>query len=443
MGEENFGDGGVEVLLAPGAHPQNLLFRLTPAGVISGTVRDADGVPIMDAAVVAVHPGFFDNRRQLFPGGEARTDDRGAYRIYPLLPGKYTVMVNYQRRGEDRYVTYLPTFFPGTPDPHEAQWIDLAPGQEVAEIDVSLTEARGACVRGSVTNLVPSKNSTVAYVRLIPVQSPLADQLLSGNYGASTIGQEGEFQICGVPPGDYIADADYGDGEKQYRGRTRVDVASGDINGVSIPLAPSFNIHGRVRTDLQFSFDFSRVSIWLHSTDQTGGGAGGKMEADGTFVLQDVYEGNYRLQIAGYEEFYVKSAQWAGTDVLEDGLKADPSQAAQPLDVLLSANGGRIDGAVMDGQKPVAGAVVAFVPEPAHRQRDELYSLTRTDAQGRFSLRGLPPGDFALFAFEKLNPFDLKDPEFLRQYARYAKAVHVRERQQQSIDLELISPHKN
>ena len=88
FGEQYFGGGGAEMRLALGAHPRDVLFRLTPAAVITGTVRDADSTPVMDASVAAVHPGYFQNRRQFFPTGQSKTDDRGQYRIYPLLPGR-------------------------------------------------------------------------------------------------------------------------------------------------------------------------------------------------------------------------------------------------------------------------------------------------------------------------------------------------------------------
>lgn len=439
-GQRTVYDGGTEVVLAPGQHRRDILFRLMPAGVIAGRIYDGDGDPVVGATVSALRYAYFNSRRQLLPVGQVQTNDLGEYRVYGLGPGQYTVMANYRGSDEAPQEIFLPTFYGDTADPGQASWLRVGPGEEILEINITFTTGHAVCVRGTVTNLTPSKGRTIPYIRLVPRATAIAEQLLNGRYAAGAQNDKGEFQICGVPPGVYFAYAHHVDGEQQYVGRSAVDVGTTEVDGVTIALGSGFEIRGRVRTDPPAPLDFTKLSVWLRATDNSSvGGAGGDMKPDGTFVLHNVYEGTYRLQVAGFpEEFYVKSANLGGVDVLETGLGASSSESSTPLDVVLSSGGGRIDGIVLHDQKPAGEATVIFVPDAARSNRDELYSMTGTDPLGRFSLLGLPPGDFTLYAFEKLEDESFKSPDFLEFYADRGVPVHIEEEQQQAVQLELI-----
>lgn len=62
-------------------------------GIITGTVRDEAGEPVIDVPVQAMRRGFEAGSRRFSVQAEARTDDRGIYRIVDLLPGEYLVAV--------------------------------------------------------------------------------------------------------------------------------------------------------------------------------------------------------------------------------------------------------------------------------------------------------------------------------------------------------------
>jgi hypothetical protein len=52
---------------------------------------------------------------------------------------------------------------------------------------------------------------------------------------------------------------------------------------------------------------------------------------------------------------------------------------------------------------------------------------------------GLPPGDFKLFAFEPVQGTNYTDPDYLRAFEDRGTPVHVEERQQQAVQLELLT----
>jgi hypothetical protein len=115
------------------------------------------------------------------------------------------------------------------------------------------------------------------------------------------------------------------------------------------------------------------------------------------------------------------------------------SQPLARLEIVLSPDGGRVDGRVLQEQRPVGGAWVVLAPDPPRRDREEMYSMKATDALGRFSLLGLPPGDFKLFAWEPVPGTNYTDPDFLKGFEDRGTPVHIEERQQQTVQLEAIT----
>jgi hypothetical protein len=108
---------------------------------------------------------------------------------------------------------------------------------------------------------------------------------------------------------------------------------------------------------------------------------------------------------------------------------------------VIGANGGTIEGTVTDSKgKPVAYATVVDIPSAEHRARTDLYQQDTTDEHGHFSLRGLNPGKYEMYAFEELPGFpdDLRKPNFLTPYGP-GEEVQFEEGTRQSLALKLIS----
>lgn len=94
-------DDGIGALIEihNGSFPRELNFDLTPSGVISGRITDADGRPVAHQEVRAVglrQPGnvvwmYCSTRSD--PDEPIETDESGQYKIVDLPPGKYQVSV--------------------------------------------------------------------------------------------------------------------------------------------------------------------------------------------------------------------------------------------------------------------------------------------------------------------------------------------------------------
>jgi hypothetical protein len=109
------------------------------------------------------------------------------------------------------------------------------------------------------------------------------------------------------------------------------------------------------------------------------------------------------------------------------------------LDILLSPKGAQMDGVVADSDgKPLEGVTVALVPETDRRDVPHLYRNTTTDQTGRFSLRGLTPGEYRIFAWEQVEPGAYLDPDFLQPFESKGERVSLTEGARESKQLKPI-----
>jgi len=79
------GSSGTPLTLSAGQVLTNIEFRLTPLGVISGTVVDDRGNPMSGVLVTATGAASMANRIEL-------SNDAGEFRFSGLAPGSYTLM---------------------------------------------------------------------------------------------------------------------------------------------------------------------------------------------------------------------------------------------------------------------------------------------------------------------------------------------------------------
>jgi hypothetical protein len=75
--------------------------------------------------------------------------------------------------------------------------------------------------------------------------------------------------------------------------------------------------------------------------------------------------------------------------------------------------------------QPVKNGVVILVPEFARRKNSFFYKRTTTNDQGTFSLRGLAPGDYQLFALSSALPDVEEDLDFFQQSTEKARPYEL------------------
>ena len=442
-GQEGSQGAGSTLALAPGQRLSDVVFKMIPAAAISGHVYDEDGDPVARAQVKALRYQYTKGGRTLAPQGFAQTDDLGSYRIFGLAPGEYYISAEYNPGQFGGAVPegagFAPSFYPGFADVGRAVPVQVRPGDDLPGMDFNLQSARAYAIKGRVYDAVNAKPAANAVLMLLPRNRDFTYTLS----GVTFIqGPQGTFELGGVSPGSYDLVVRMEEGNQRYRTREPVEVTSSDVVGLQISVGPGITLHGRLRVEGQSSLDIRswRVMLWPREEGMIMDLPSESPKADGTFVFSNVGDGDYRLRLSELpEDYYVKTARLAGEDILANGLTVSHQQPSGTLDLVVSPGGGHIEGLVFREQQPFAGATVVLVPDPSHRNQTELYKNTTTDQDGRFVLRGVTPGEYRLFAWDKVEGAAYQNADFLQPFEGRGKLVHVDEGSRLDEHLDLIS----
>jgi hypothetical protein len=194
-----------------------------------------------------------------------------------------------------------------------------------------------------------------------------------------------------------------------------------------------------------------------HDPDLVGlpGASQGAVQANGTFCLANVAQGDYRVYVPPLlntfqwgtstlppvlQNAYVKSIRLGGADLLSTGLRLNFAPQ-EPLEVLIGS-GAKLSGTVInDKRESVVNATVALVPTSS-RERLDLYRTTTSDKDGRYKMQGIPPGSYRAFAWEDVERDAWQDPTFLSLIEGRGTTVQVSEGMQADADLIVIPAGK-
>jgi hypothetical protein len=138
------------------------------------------------------------------------------------------------------------------------------------------------------------------------------------------------------------------------------------------------------------------------------------------------------------ETAYVADVRQGGTTVFDSGFTLG-NQPGTLIEVLVNSNGATIEGSVQTAdKKPSANATVVLVPPASHRQNALLYKTVQTDENGRFSLKGVAPGEYTLYAWANVPNTAWMNSDFLAKYQNRGRAVVVSQGNRLEAQLELI-----
>ncbi|HEX7296169.1 MAG TPA: carboxypeptidase-like regulatory domain-containing protein, partial [Pyrinomonadaceae bacterium] len=238
------------ILVSEGENVEGIDFALVRGGVITGRVTDAEARPVVQQQVFIYRADSWDTKApnqspQIFPMGGGMTDDRGIYRAFGLIPGRYKVAVG---RGDDSFnpaqapgrATYKRVFHPDTSDPARATVIDVTPGSEATGVDITLEKpVETYSISGRVVD--GEKGQPAPGVRLGLERIGERFQTYS-HFG--TANASGEFIIDGVAPGKYTFSLIAERGNERALEAAPIDVTDGNVTGVVLRLTAGATISG-------------------------------------------------------------------------------------------------------------------------------------------------------------------------------------------------------
>jgi len=254
--------------------------------------------------------------------------------------------------------------------------------------------------------------------------------------------------LTNMAPGSYVLEAYLVNADPSRRVLVPIEVTNQDIDGVVLTLATGSPVSGRIAAAGIASISMSAIRLQTSASINGKGFAdmGGlfyvpspKINADGTFQIDSLFAGEYRLQVGGLpENFYLKAARYNRDDILDRPWTFNPTEAGT-LEIVVSSGAAQITGIAVDAQsRPAGGTSVVLIPDQ-HRDRYELYKNATTDATGRFSIRGIPPGDYKLFAWESIELGGWFDLDLVKHFESQGKALHILESSNQTVDLRTLS----
>jgi protocatechuate 3,4-dioxygenase beta subunit len=386
-----------EVTIAAEAPTEGIVIEFDEGGVIEGRVSGAGGIPLRDALVVAasLQAGSLES---------ASSAEDGSYRIEGLSPGQYVV---FKSRIDER----APNLGYDLLGNMRLKTVTVRRGK-VTRLDIA-DEAEGTVrVFGQVRD-----GGTPVPRAMVTALGADREGLLGMGIRAQPTDQEGRFELIGLQPGQYFFQVTRFAGRPQ-QANLSIEVPEG-IREYRVDLElPQSSIAGRVVDSRGDPVPRIQVSAGVEDggvDDAPGllgllmrnGVAQTRTAEDGSFVLDKVAAGTYRIVASGRGFGRGGRDATFGEAVLE-GIEVDGTLPVEGLLVVLP-RAGLVTGAVVDGSgNPVRGAEIVASRDGAPRGLDsgeQMLDLigvqarpVRTGADGRFELGGLTPGTYRVRA---------------------------------------------
>jgi len=475
-----FGPGTI-INLTQGQAMKDITFKMIQNGTVTGHVRDSRGDPVAGISISLMRPIYNVNgQRTLGSSGSAITDDRGEYRAFWIPPGRYyvsatagsatiSVLVLGGNVIADR--VFPQTFYPGVLDPMRASVIEIQPGGELNGVDIVLTQPTTFRIRGKVLDSAgqPPRGFSVGLVPRVEAAAPSPLTSGTSNYASTTNPENGTFEIRNVISGSYWLRAtmstnaddpvpanlvntartavellDLVLGSNRGTAQIPIDVTNSDIENANLTMMPTISLPVQLSLDnMQLNqlggMDRIRVNLRNTNTSAPSSSQRSAFTDDGRGSIDNVTPGEYRVlaTLGSQPDLFIKDVRFGTKGALIDPVQIT-SQTSETLSVVLSNNGGRVDGTLLDAQsKPQTGIAVVLIPD-ASRDRTELYKNTTTDQTGHYAFRGIPPGNYKLFAWEAIENYSYFDRDVLAQYESQGKPVRIQESSKETFELKII-----
>jgi hypothetical protein len=429
-------------------------FALSRAGTISGRVTDETGDIVAGAAVWLLQPRFFEGRRRLVPVSPrtTQTDEGGEYSLTGIPPGEYVLMAVFHetwttRAPEPLSLGYVPSYYPGTDSPLEAQRVRVGVAQDVGAIDIALVPGRTAAVSGSalwIDGTPLGGASVILSYRIAGPSGMDAISITSGRTIASTrAAADGSFALRDVPPGEYEILMNYSDPDLgTYSATVPVAVAGADVSGLVVtPAAPAM-ISGAVVTD-----DVSPLpgGGWVRALRHDVGPAGmavpAQLGAKGTFTLTRVAPGRTVLAVTSLPPGWgVRSITIGGREHVDTPIEVPGGAHIDHAQIVLSRTLPVVAGRAVDEDGEAVQATVLLFPVDPAKWIEGTGTLhtARPDQDGRFRLLAVRPGEYFAAALDYVQTWQATDPEFLESVRRHATKVQVVEGDNEPLTLRVV-----
>jgi Carboxypeptidase regulatory-like domain len=429
-------------------------FALVPGGSIAGRIFDEDGSPFAGAIVDALVTRSDNGTDTFLSVSSCQTDDRGEFRLFGLAPGQYYVsaadpafLVVSTPRG---VLHYSPTYFPGVSFAAQAKAVVITAAGDVPRIEFGLKLVPPARVTGRLT---PDDGRALFSAAIImspveglgvPMVPPRDPKLLP----------DGTFSFGEVVPGHY---------EIRARGQTEatanaiavfgtftLQVTGADALDIQMALTQGALLDGRLvvrssRGTKPPPFQAIRVRAPFVDGNSFGDALTGTVQPDGTFALRGMMRGAHQLVVDGLPPPWVlDTVTYRGSEITDIQFDVVHRQQFRDVRVAITDVSYELSGVVQNARNlPVANTGVLVFPRvPLFWARtNRRMRIAYTDRGGRFSMAGLPAGEYFAVASLAVDESDLGRRDRLLGWQRVATSfVLSAEDSGTTLKLPLVAP---
>jgi uncharacterized protein (DUF2141 family) len=379
------GRPGTRLSLGQGQTIDDVTLEMARGATISGFVRMGNGAPAAGVTMMVVPRGT-DIGIFAIRGARLKTDDRGAYRAFGLVPGEYIVaavpdsnimqevqaptgtqvdaLLAELQRGPGlagapppsvagsapgapalspappiKSYVYAPVFHPGTTVQDRATSIRVAAGDDRNGIDVQIEMMPTATVSGAV--FWPGGSAGSGLQMIISGADAARPSSWSAPILSERPGDDGRFRYTNVTPGHYRVTARVVGDDPQFA-IAEFDMTGDDITGLSLALRPALTASAILRFDGTSDPPSDVSGLRAQLLPPTGGGslvvngtnyglrmqAAGQFGPDGRALIPGVLPGDYTPLVVDNGNvipagWWLRSVIVNGVDTLDAPLVVD------------------------------------------------------------------------------------------------------------------------
>lgn len=399
---------------------------LIKGGVITGTVTNAKGDPVIAIGIRVEMVADQRGRASPAISYESITDDRGVYRVYGLPSGTYIVAAdggaNYSPTGVNAFAVDSPTYAPSS-SREEADTISVRVGEETSNVDIRYRGERGSTISGIV------KGTRTADRGFWVTLTSLAEK--GRQWENSFQDASGEFAFEGIPDGDYhlVATAYLNDRDRGLSESMLLNVRGADIEGIELTAAALASIRGAVVLKelkepvaectgaRQPQFSEMNVTAWHRVTQGVKqkpqfvwrGRGSERPDSQGNVTLRGLAASEYYFSVRfSGQQWYLQSTAFVPstpggepTDATRSWTIVKPGDQLSGLTFTLARGAALVRGQITlaEGQTLPDKFSVYLVPaEAAQAEEPSRYFVAPVNTEGNFWVQNVVPGRYWMLA---------------------------------------------
>lgn len=440
------------IVVGPGKNSEQIIFRVTPAGSISGRVSDESDESIRGAIVMLWSQNTRDGVRRITSEMNTQTDEQGNYHFSHLAPGSYYVEVDgrvwYQserqvaarQQGvrEGRIprpadhdpipdVVFPLTFFPNTTNFEGAQPV-IVRGGDAQTADVTLSAVRAIHLRFSSPGRDPSQFPGVQVMRSL---FGTAQNFIQADVRMVSSGM---FEIANLYPGHFKFAVQVQGPNEQIEESGEMDVADDGMlelarNTQMSSLSGEVVLSGPGRLQPAGMVRIRNLLTGKIHEDE--------VETNGHFEFPEnlLQPGTYLVTVRNGETLSVPAVSGSGGKVSGNTVQIGTAQAVHLL-LSISGQSYSLNGVAMREGKPAEGMRIVLVPKGAENDSGFI-RFEQSDSDGSFAFFSLAVGTYTILALADAWDLEWATPGALDKYLPGGTVIQVGAGAQKTVEVKV------